>query len=222
MDKVRIAIWDCDNLIWFHLKEESEIVARGLGIREVPEFSYEYYTFFSNFTSHFKDKKVGIEETYRLIEEKIPVLYFYGYTPRQFLKVVDRLKFLSNEFNEQSLKLIQYLSNKGIKNIVKSDWFRDVQEDMLKEYGLLEYIEELHCCDNAYLKCNPLSAKGIIKPGREEQYVIIGDSLISDIAFASHTGIKSIWFNRNGENKNETQYQPTYEVTSLLEVMEMI
>lgn len=222
MKDVRIVIWDCDNLIWFHLKEEPEIVARGLGIREVPEFLAEYHDFFSNFVKYFRNKKVTIKETYRFIEEKIPILDFYGYTPEQFMKVINRLKSLCYEFNKESLKLIQYLSNKGIKNIVKSDWFRYVQEDSLKEYGLLDYIEELHCCDNAYLKCNPLSAEGIIKSGKEENYVIIGDSLTSDIAFASHTGIKSIWFNRNGENKNDTQYQPTFEITSLLEVMEII
>lgn len=222
MKDVRTVIWDCDNLIWFHLKEEPEIVARSLGIQEVPEFLAEYHDFFSNFVKHFRNKKVTIKETYRFIEERIPILYFYNYRPEQFMKVLDRLKFLCSDFNEEALELIKYFSDKGIRNIVKSDWFRDIQQDMLNVYGLLDYIEELHCCDNAYLKCNPLSAEGIVKSGKEENYVIIGDSLTSDIAFASHTGIKSIWFNRNGQNKNDTQYQPTFEITSLLEVMEII
>lgn len=84
------------------------------------------------------------------------------------------------------------------------------------------YIEELHCCDNSYLKCNPLSAEGIVKPGSEEQYVIIGDSLTSDVAFANNTGIKSIWFNRDGKYTNQTSYNPTFEVESLLDIMEIL
>lgn len=222
MEKVRVFIWDLDNVTWFHRKEEAEVLARALGILEVDEFSDEFYDFHGSFLDYFRNRKVTINETYKLIERKIPLLRFYNYTPKQFMTVNQRLKFLINEFNEESLELMKYLSNKGIKNIVKSDWWRIVQVDMLKEFGLLEYIEELHCCDNQYTKANPLSAEGIIKPGKEEQYVIMGDSLMSDIAFATHTGIKSIWFNNNGEKENNTRFKPTFEVTSLLEVMEII
>ena len=88
-------------------------------------------------------------------------------------------------------------------------------------YGVIDYIEELHCCDNSYLKSNPLSREGIVKPDREEQYLIIGDSLSSDIAFAEHAGIKSVWLNRQ-HKENKTMYKPNFEVASLLEVMEII
>ena len=50
---------------------------------------------------------------------------------------------------------------------------------------------------------------------------MIGDSVTSDICFAHNAGIKSIWFNRN-EKANETPYKPTFEVPSLLDVMEII
>ena len=222
MKDVRTVIWDCDSLMWFHRKDEPEVVAKAMGIKEIVEFTYEYYDFFNSFLLYFKNKKVTECEMYKLVQQKIPILYFYQFTPQQFLKVLERVKFLTNDFNQDSLTLIKYLYSKGLKNIVKSDWWRNVQEDMLKAYGIMDYIEELHCCDSSYLKCNPLSAQGIIKKGREEQYVILGDSLSNDIAFAQHTGIKSIWFNHKGEKVNDTLYKPTFEVSSLLEVMEMI
>lgn len=222
MEKVRIFIWDLDNVVWFHRKEETQILARALGILEVDEFSAEFYDFHGSFLNHFRNKKVTINETYKLIEKKIPILRFYNYTPSQFMLVSERLKFLVNEFNKEALELIRYLSNKGIKNIVKSDWWRIVQVDLLKEFGILEYIEELHCCDNQYIKANPLSAEGLIKSGKEDQYVIIGDSLMSDIAFATHSGIRSIWFNNKSEKENNTRFKPTFEVTSLLEVMKIV
>lgn len=222
MKDVRTVIWDCDGLMWFHQKNEPDVVAKDLGIKEVAEFTHEYQEFFNSFISYFKNKRVTESEIYKLIERKMPILYFYKYTPKQFLEVVDRVKFLTNDFNEDSLTLIKYLSAKGIKNIIKSDWRKDIQEDMLKTYGIMDYVEELHFCDSSYLKCNPLSAQGIVRKGREKQYVILGDSLSSDIAFAQHTGIKSIWFNHKGEKVNNTLYKPTFEVFSLLEVMEMI
>ena len=57
--------------------------------------------------------------------------------------------------------------------------------------------------------------------GYEKEYVIIGDSLKNDIAFANHAGIRSIWFNPKCK-KNKSQYKPTMQVTSLYEVCQRI
>ena len=222
MRNVRTVIWDCDNVMWFHKKEEQEIIAKALGIAELEEFSSEFNKFIKNFMYYFKNKKVTMKETLKLVERYIPILYIYGIIPEQFMTVWDRLKMQINNFNYDTLILMKYLESKGLKCIVKSDWWRNVQEDLMKQYEVMDYIEELHCCDNAYLKCNPLSAEGVVKPGREEQYLIIGDSLTSDIAFANNAGIKSIWFNRNNKHINQTPYKPTFEVNSLLEVMKIL
>lgn len=221
MEKVRTVIWDCDNLMWFHKKEEPKIIAEALKIREVEEFTIEFYNFFTKFMSYFKNRKVTMKETLRLIEQELPILSIYGILPEQYMTIHDELKFEINDFNYDTLLLMKHLEDKNIKSIVKSDWWRFVQEGILKHYGVMDYIEELHCCDNAYLKSNPLSANGIVKPGREEQYLIIGDSLTSDIAFANCTGIKSIWLNRE-KIENNTKYHPTYEVESLLDAIEII
>ena len=222
MKDIRIVILDCDSCTWFHKKEEPEIIALALGIDQIDKFKIEYYDFFNSFMNYFKDRKVTIRETYKILEGKMPILQIYDYTPEQFMEMLQSLKLLTIDLNVDALELVKYLSNKGIKIIVLSDWWRDVQEDVLKEYKILNYIEEIHCFNNQYLKCNPLSAEGLIKPGKEEQYIIIGDSVSSDIAFAHHSGIRSIWFNKNGESENKTQLKPTFEVHSLLEVMEII
>lgn len=222
MKEVRTVIWDCDNVMWFHKKEEPEITAKALRIAEVEEFSVELYRFFENFMSHFKNKRVNMKETLSLVKQNMPILDIYGISVEQFMTVHDGLKIKINDFNYDTLTLMKYLKDKNIKSIVKSDWWRNVQEEIMNYYGVMDYIEELHCCDNAYLKCNPLSAEEIVKTGREEQYVIIGDSLENDIAFANHAGIKSIWLNREGKSVNQTPYKPTFEVNSLLEVMKII
>lgn len=221
MKEVRTVIWDCDNLMWFHKTEETVIIATKLGISDIEEFSVQFFDMIECFNTYFIKTKVNKKELYNIIECTMPILYFYSITPKQFMDIWSGLKLEINEFNPQTTTVLKYLQEKGIKNIVKSDWFREFQEKIMKEFGVLEYIEELHCCDNSYLKCNPLSAEEIIKKGREEEYIMIGDSLRSDIAFANHAGIKSIWVNYNGKD-NKTKYRPTFEITSLLEVMEII
>lgn len=221
MEKVRIVIWDCDNVMWFHKKEEPQVTAEALGIAEIEEFSAEFLKMFESFMKYFKNKRVNMKETLRLVEQEMPILNIYGILPEQFMKVHDKLKIQVNDFNYDTLTVMKYLESKNIKSIVKSDWWRKIQEEIMSYYGVIDYIEELHCCDNSYLKSNPLSIEGIVKPDREEQYLIIGDSLASDIAFAKHAGIKSVWLNRQ-HKENKTMYKPNFEVTSLLEVMKII
>lgn len=221
MNEIRTVIWDCDNVMWFHKKEEPQIIAKALGISEVEEFSSEFYGFIEKFSVFFRNKKVNMKETLKLIEETMPIVAIYNITPEGFMKVFEEKKLETKDFNSDTLIVMQYLRNKGIKCIIKSDWFRSTQEVLLKAYGILEYIEELHCCDNSYLKSCQEAAVELIKPGQEEQYVIIGDSLNSDIAFAKNAGIKSIWLNKN-HKENKTAYKPDFEITSLLDVMKII
>lgn len=222
MKNIRTVIWDCDSVMWFHRPDESHIIADALNIKDIKQLEIEFYSMLSYINSYFIDKKVTLKETYKIIERKMPILYFHQISPKRFMKVWNSISLKINEFNTDTPVVMKYLQENGIKQIIKSDWWRETQEIMLKEFGLIHYIEELHCCDCQYIKSNPLSAKGIIKPGKEKHYIIIGDSLKSDIAFANHAGIKSIWFNHKGEKENDTEYQPTFEVHSLLEIKKII
>lgn len=221
MKNVRTVIWDCDNVMWFHKRNEVEIVAKALKITDIEEFALQFFDMLKSFNCYFIQKRVTEKESYKLISREMPILEFYGISSEKFVKVWNGLKFEVNDFNKDIIVVLEYLKQRGIKSIVKSDWWREVQVSLIKGYGILEYIEELHCCDNQYLKYNPLAVSEIIKPERKEQYVMIGDSAASDICFAHNAGIKSIWFNRN-EKVNKTPYKPTFEVASLLEVMEII
>lgn len=221
LENIQTVIWDCDNVMWFHKKEEPQIIAEALGVKEVEELANQFYKMIITFNSYFAQKRVKRDEMYDIVEREMPILFFHDISAKGFMDVWADCKFKINEVNEDSLKVLEYLSCKGIKNTIKTDWWSPVQIDMLKEFGILEYIEKVHGCENSYLKCNPLSAKGIIVPGREDETIMIGDSLSSDICFANNAGIKSIWFNRDGK-ENNTQYKPTYEITSLLEVMKIL
>lgn len=220
MEKIRTVIWDCDGVIWKN-EENLQIVAKKLEIANYKEFSEQCYEFFDAFLDYFKNKKANMGKMLQIADETMPILGLHSVSPEIFLKALNDAKLETIKFNEDAIIVMKYLQTKGIKNIIKTDWWREAQEIVLKHYGVLDYIEELHCCDDAYLKTNPNSAIGLIKKGKEDTYLIIGDSLKCDIAFAEHAHIKSIWFNPNN-TQNKTQLNPTFEVTSLLEVIDII
>ena len=221
MKDVQTVIWDCDNLMWFHKEDEADILARALKIQDIQNFEKEFWNMLIRINSELADKKNTFDAICKIVEKSMPILSFNGILPKQFMNVWDESKFEMNTLNEDIFPVMEYLQDKGLKSIIKTDWLRDVQLDMLNQYGILKYIERIYACDNSYLKCNPLSAREIVKSGEEEQYIIIGDSLESDICFANHAGIRSIWFNKN-KRINNTAFKPTHQITSLLEVMQIL
>lgn len=89
MNEIRTVIWDCDNVMWFHKKEEPQIIAKALGISEVEEFSSEFYDFIEKFSVCFRNKKVNMKETLKLIEGTMPIVAIYNITPEGFMKVFE-------------------------------------------------------------------------------------------------------------------------------------
>lgn len=221
MENVRTIIWDCDNVMWFHRKEEARILAKAIEIKDVDNFEEEFFIMLNMFNEEFECRKVTFHSILKIVEKSMPILEFNGISSEQFMKAWDKAKFEMNVLNEEIFQVMEYSKKRGLKNIIKTDWLREVQIDMLQEYGILKYIERIYSCDNSYLKCNPLSAREIIEIGEKAKCIIIGDSLQSDICFANYAGIKSIWLNKE-RKLNSTSFKPTYEITSLLEVMQIL
>lgn len=86
MKNVRTVIWDLDGVVWFHLKEETDILARALGIAEKKEFADEFNDFFKMFMSYFSDKIVSKDGTLKIIEEKMPFYISMGIHQNNFLR----------------------------------------------------------------------------------------------------------------------------------------
>ena len=219
INNVKVVIWDCDNTIWIHRKDEMQIISKEFGLPLTEKLKQQYFGMFEAFGEYFAERKVKYGAIVRLARENMPVLSEYGFSAEEFLE--KWMKIETSFLNEDAYEAIQYLKRKGYKNIVLTDWLWNSQITLLKKYGVLPYIDKVYTCDDQYLKKNPKSATRIVEKGREKDYVIIGDSLKDDIAFANHAGIKSIWYNPEGK-KNQTNFKPTLETSSILEVCRII
>lgn len=220
MKGISTIIWDCDYTIWLHQKNELEaIISKAVGIPYTEELKRQHLEFFVAFRKRFSDDRVTFDEVAKVIQESMPILSKYGVTGAEFLYKWNHSG--AGIENKEAKEVLKYQKEKGYNIVVLTDWFLDSQIILLKKFGLFQYVDKIYACDNEYMKPHIKAAERIVKPGNESEYVIIGDSLKSDIGLANNAKIKSIWYNPY-KNENTTPYIPTAEVASLLEVIEII
>ena len=145
-------------------------------------------------------------------------------------------KELAAQFQDISLKLIptkdklipyakellEYLSPKYNLYIL-SNGFQELQEHKMQTSGIRHYFKELILSDHI----------GINKPRRElfehaltvtdsqlEESLMIGDMFETDIVGAANIGMKQIYF--NPKKKENHTFAPTYMVTELLQIKDIL
>ena len=52
--KVETLIWDCDNTIWIHRKDEVELISKHLGIEDVATLKVQFFQWIKNFNDFFE------------------------------------------------------------------------------------------------------------------------------------------------------------------------
>lgn len=122
-----------------------------------------------------------------------------------------------------AFELLCYLYPKYRLHIV-TNGFASTQKNRLKKGGYDKYIDKVFISENI----------GVQKPQKgffdacfkelqgvePENCVLIGDSLTADISGGVSYGIKTIWFNRNGEAP--TDVVPDYTVNALCEIKALL
>lgn len=221
MERVRIFIWDLDETVWFHLKNQGKEVARLLKVKDKETFAKQYSQMWRDFMPYFKSRKVSYKVVSQYVEGKIPILKAHSLSGNDFLEAITEGKKELEEINPEAIEVMVYLKEKGYGNISITDWFASNQESALEALEARSYIDKVYGCDDGYMKNNHRKisqmAKELQLESKKEEYIMVGDSLTSDIFFANALGIKSIWYNRK-KLPNTTSYIPTLEVSSLLEL----
>ena len=115
---------------------------------------------------------------------------------------------------------LKYLSSK-YKLLVATNGPNIATQKKLEKIRCLDYISEVLSADMfGYMKPKIEFFTAIEEKYNDfsiSDYLIIGDSLKSDIGFGVNAGIDSCWFNRNNEGL-DAKYKPTYIINNLEEL----
>ena len=120
---------------------------------------------------------------------------------------------------------LQYLFKKGYKIVIATNGPSIACRDKISKIGCESYIHAILSAD-MFGHMKPLKGffEGIEKTmgnHNVDEYLIIGDSLKSDVGFAQNCGVDSCWFNRNNEQLNSGD-MPTIIVNNLIELIDLL
>ncbi len=109
--------------------------------------------------------------------------------------------------------------------IVATNGPKIATKDKLSKINCLGFVNEVLSADMfGYMKPRKEffdAIQKLLDNSNNEEYLIIGDSLKSDVGFAMNCGFDSCWFNKNNEELPE-QYKPTMTIKGLKELKEIL
>ncbi len=98
-------------------------------------------------------------------------------------------------------------------------------KEKLSKIGCLDFVNEVLSADMfGYMKPRQEFFEAIQKllnNYNNDEYLIIGDSLKSDVGFAMNCGFDSCWFNKNNEELDNS-YKPTLTVNKLSDLIKLL
>ncbi len=109
--------------------------------------------------------------------------------------------------------------------IVATNGPKIATKDKLSKIKCLNFINEVLSADMfGYMKPRKEffeAIQNLLENYNNEEYLIIGDSLKSDVGFAMNCEFDSCWFNKNNEKLTE-QYKPTMIIKELEELKKIL
>ncbi len=221
LENITTIIWDCDGTLWHHSDNEMDLLCNALHLEKTKPLEEQYFQMLSNFQNYFQGKIVTQKKMVEFIRKEMPILDYYNLSAAEFFKKWMMVE--TGQVDKKAKTCLEKLSEKGYRNVVLTDWFMETQVMLLSKYELLQYIEAIYPLEGQYLKADHRSFDRIFSAKTHlEEYIIIGDSLKSDIGFATHAGIASIWYNPRRKVRTEKEFIPSYEVHSLLEICSIL
>lgn len=164
-------------------------------------------------------KKLKVERFKRL-SDKLQVRF----DEVEFAKTC--MKHLSNGsfIYEDSTLLLEAL-HKDYKLSIITNGLKDVQDNRIRKSILAKYFEDIVVSEEVGVsKPDPKIfeyALNNIKHTDKSKVLMVGDSLTSDIKGGINFGIDTCWFNPN-KNVNELGIKPTYEISNLMELINIL
>jgi len=229
MPKYKHIFFDFDNTLWDFTYNSKE------SLKEIfAKYNFEKdFENFENFYQIYEKNNEELWEEYRegnISKESLTSRRFLFATEKRHSEInpiqinSDYLALTTQKTKviENAQALLRYLKDKYILNIL-TDGFFEVQMVKLRTSKLSAYISNIITAEEV----------GHLKPNKElfefavsacdatiEESIMIGDNYQTDILGAQRAGMDQIFFNR--ENKTEFEIEPTFVVSSLKDIMDIL
>lgn len=125
-----------------------------------------------------------------------------------------------------TIELLDHISNiAGVNQHVITNGMKEAQRPRISKLGIEEYFETITVSDEiGYAKPDTRFFDHVfnsISEHNKKQFLIVGDSLQSDIQGGLNYGVDTCWFNPNSK-RNNSDIKPKFEISSLLELKEIV
>lgn len=125
---------------------------------------------------------------------------------------------------EGAYETLKYLKDK-YTIIIATNGPQIAVNDKIKKINCLDFVDYVLSSEMCgYMKPNKMffeTIQELLNNYNNEEYLIIGDSLKSDVAFGMNCNFDSCWFNRNNEQL-PLEYSPTMEIKDLKELVKKL
>ncbi|MGE5630684.1 MAG: YjjG family noncanonical pyrimidine nucleotidase [Caulobacteraceae bacterium] len=226
--KYEIIMFDADDTL-FDFKKSEKYAFENTMLEFDMEYDENYHlkVYHGINTAIWKEFEKGL-----ITQEKLKIERFKrlsdslnaGFDEFEFAK--SYMEHLSNAsfLYDFSTELIERL-HKDYKLIMITNGLTVVQEKRIKKSAIAQYFEDIVISEEVKVS-KPDSrifelALNNIKHTDKSKVLIVGDSLTSDIQGGINSGIDTCWYNPNNI-ANQTGIKPTYEISNLAELIDIL
>lgn len=226
--KYEVLLFDADETLFDFKKSEKQAFENS-----IIEFNIDYKEDYHLKIYEEINTKIWLEfENGLITQEKLKVERF-----KRLSKEIDTpfdelefskayIKHLANAsfLYEDSLKVIKELS-KNHKLAIITNGLKDVQSKRIGQSAIANYFDSIVISEEVKVsKPNPEIFEIALKSLNymdKTKVLMIGDSLTSDIKGGINFGVDTCWTNFS-KTKNSTSILPTYEVSNLINLLELL
>lgn len=123
------------------------------------------------------------------------------------------------------IEILDYLKSKRYKLYLVSNGFVEIQHKKLSGAGLYKYFDKLFFSEEVKAhKPSKVFFDTAIKStnSKKKESIVIGDNFLADIEGAKNAGLDQIWFCTSGSVPTDLSFKPTYTITQLIELKNIL
>lgn len=159
-------------------------------------------------------------ERFRRLSEKLNAEFDEVEFSKVYMKHLGDACFLF----EESEALVESL-HKDYRLVIVTNGLKEVQTNRIKRSSIARYFEDVVISDEVKVaKPDPRIfeiALNNLKHTDKSKVLVVGDSLTSDIRGGINLGVDTCWYNP-GRLTNETEIKPSFEISSLMELKQIL